>query len=83
MWHNEYIRNLPPLTRKNNNCNIAVGSIVLIKQEGKPRIEWPLALILKLIPGRDGLIRAVQLKTASGTFTRAIKKLVHLEMNEM
>ena len=83
IWQNEYIRNLPPLTRKNGNCNIAVGSIVLIKQEGKPRIEWPLALILKLIPGRDGLIRAVQLKTETGTFTRAIKKLVHLEMNEM
>ena len=83
IWQTEYIRNLPPLKRKNDNHSLAVGSIVLIKEEGKPRIEWPLALILKLIPGRDGLIRAVQLKTARGNFTRAIKKLVRLEIEGM
>ena len=71
------------MKRKNDNHSLAVGSIVLIKEEGKPRIEWPLALILKLIPGRDGLIRAVQLKTARGNFTRAIKKLVRLEIEGM
>ncbi|GFS06433.1 Pao retrotransposon peptidase superfamily [Elysia marginata] len=63
-WQNEYIRYLPPLRLKKPNDDLKEGSMVLITDEGKPRLQWPLAIVTKLYPGRDGLIRAVDLRTA-------------------
>ena len=49
--------------------------MVLISDEGKPRLQWPLAIVTKLCSGRDGLIRAVDLRTAKGKISRPIQKL--------
>ena len=81
-WHNEYIRYLPPLRLKKPNDELKEGSMVLIRDEGKPRLQWPLAIVTKLYSGRDGLIRAVDLRTAKGKISRTIQKLHKLEMFE-
>ncbi|GFS19766.1 Pao retrotransposon peptidase superfamily [Elysia marginata] len=56
--------------------------MVLIRDEGDPRLQWPLAIVTKLYPGRDGLIRAVDLRTAKYKISRPIQKLHKLEMFE-
>ena len=56
--------------------------MVLVRDEGKPRLQWPLAVVTKLYPGRDGLIRAVELRTGKGKISRPIQKLHKLEMFE-
>ncbi|KAK3756708.1 hypothetical protein RRG08_035464 [Elysia crispata] len=61
-------------------CDIGVGSMVLVREDGKPRLQWPLGVITKTFVGRDGLIRAVELKTKKGHFTRALQKLHKLEL---
>ncbi|RLU15217.1 hypothetical protein DMN91_012211 [Ooceraea biroi] len=55
-----------------------VGSLVLITDERFPPCKWPLARVLLLIPGKDGLTRVVTLKTATTTLTRPITKLALL-----
>lgn len=80
IWRNDYIRNLPPMKAKKANADVKVGTLVLIKKEGKPRLQWPLGIISKLFPGKDGLIRAVELKTAKGVLCRAVQKLFKLEV---
>ncbi|KAF6216059.1 hypothetical protein GE061_000397 [Apolygus lucorum] len=57
-----------------------VGEIVLIGSDDKKRIDWPLAVIVELIPGQDGKCRAVKLRTANGIFTRAIQHIYPLEV---
>ncbi|UYV66373.1 hypothetical protein LAZ67_4001480 [Cordylochernes scorpioides] len=42
-----------------------VGDMVLIGQESLKRLHWPLARIIQLYPGKDGLLRVAKVKTSS------------------
>jgi hypothetical protein len=59
--------------------NFAVGDVVLLVEEHTPRNLWPLGRISDVFPGRDGLVRSVQVTTRSSGFVRAINKLCLLE----
>ena len=50
-------RNLPQSGRQPK-----VGEVVLIKNEMLPRGRWKVARVSKLTPGRDGVVRRVELK---------------------
>ena len=81
-WTNSYILNLPPIVKGfSSNCKLKKGSMVLVREDNLPRMNWPLGLIVKTFPGKDGIIRAVDVKTSKGVFTRAIQKLHYLEMD--
>ena len=58
-----------------------LNEMVIIAEESKRRNRWELGIITRLIPGKDGAIRAaeVQLLSGQGTCTRAIQKLVPVE----
>jgi hypothetical protein len=55
------------------------GDVVLIIDHNAPRGQWPLARVLKAIPGVDGRVRVVQLKTPSGICTRPVSQICLLE----
>ena len=40
--------------------------------------QWPLARVVKVHPGRDGLVRVVTVKTNNGIYTRPVNKTVAL-----
>ncbi|KAG5859437.1 Protein of unknown function DUF5641, partial [Gonioctena quinquepunctata] len=44
------------------------------------KFEWPMGRVVETIPGRDGEIRVVRLKTASGELVRPVQRLLMLEM---
>ncbi|XP_035221840.1 nuclear pore complex protein Nup205-like [Stegodyphus dumicola] len=48
--------------------------------DNRKRLFWPLARITELIPGRDGKIRTVKLKTRHGTVIRPIQRIFPLEI---
>ena len=82
-WVKEYLPNLQ-LRQKwlETKGNLQTGSIVLILDESLPRNNWPLGRVLKTFPGRDGLVRSVQVKTANNVLVRPINKLCLLESPE-
>lgn len=45
------------------------------------RLNWPLGRIIEIFPGRDGKVRVVKLKTATGYLTRPVQRLYHLELS--
>jgi len=66
--------------------NIGVNDIVLIKYKGLPRNQWPLAVVVKVTPDKDGLVGRIRVKvgirgTAPVTILeRSVHKLVlHIE----
>ena len=61
--------------------DVKVGDVVLIENEGKRRISWPMARIIEVHPGRDGHIRVVRLKTSSGELIRPIQRIFPLEIS--
>ncbi|GFO18177.1 Bel12-ag transposon polyprotein [Plakobranchus ocellatus] len=81
IWKSEYLRNLPPLTLKSKKTNnsLQLDSVVLIRDEKKPRMWWPLGKVVKLYNGIDGKVRAAQLKTEKGLITRSINHICLLE----
>ncbi|XP_063979927.1 uncharacterized protein LOC135163952 [Diachasmimorpha longicaudata] len=62
-------------------ANITIGSVVLISDERFPPCKWPLARVQAVHPGNDGLIRVVDLKTATSELQRPIHKLCLLPID--
>ena len=80
-WTNNYILNLPPIVKGfSSNCKLRKGSMVLVREDNLPRLTWPLGIIVNVFPGRDGIIRSVEVKTAKGVFIRSIQRLHDLEI---
>ena len=51
-----------------------------MKTDSKNRGTWPLAIVNEVYPGGDGVIRAVQLKTAKSMLERPVQHLYPLEL---
>ena len=81
VWSDDYLRNLPPSVAKfQRRGQLSEGSVVLIHEENLPRLRWPVGVVVKLHPGRDGLVRAADVKTKRGVYTRAVQRLHNLEV---
>ena len=57
-----------------------VGDVVIIKDDKKNRNQCKLAVVTRLIKGRDGVFRGASLKTSKETLERAIQHLYPLEL---
>ena len=81
VWSSEYLRSLPAAVQKfKKQGNLQVGSVVLIREDNLPRMKWCLGVVEKLHEGRDGIPRAVDLRTSQGRKTRAVQRLYNLEI---
>ncbi|KAL0830137.1 hypothetical protein ABMA28_003594 [Loxostege sticticalis] len=76
-WHKYYLNILQNRPKwRNDQCNVKLGSLVILKQDNIPTMSWPMARIVKLFEGHDGKVRAVEVRTPNNrTHTRAIHKI--------
>ncbi|GFT48723.1 uncharacterized protein NPIL_309081 [Nephila pilipes] len=79
-FRKEYLGQLVQKHNEKQSRNPQIGEIVLIGEDNKKRLFWPLAKIIELIPGRDGKICTVKLKTQHGTVLRPIQRIYSLEI---
>ena len=80
MWTKFYLPSLAIRKKwKREQENLAVGDVVLIIDANLPRGQWKIGHIERIFPGKDGLVRVVEVKTAAGLYTRAIHRLCLLE----
>ena len=66
-WKEEYLTGLMEVYRpkdKQQEPNISVGDIVLLKDDSKKRAFWNLCKILELIVGTDGRVRSAKIQIA-------------------
>ena len=56
-----------------------VGDVVIVKGENKNRNTWKLGKIVRLITGRDGVVRGVELQTENGRLERPLQLIYPLE----
>ena len=79
-WKSEY---LPTLTQRPTAAldtpNLKVDELVLVGNDDTKRGKWPLGRVTRVIPGNDGVVRVVEVKTKDGTYTRPVAKLYRLE----
>ena len=78
-WSAEYLGQLQNRNKwRHTTPNYKVGDIVCVKGEQTSPTKWPLARIIKVTPGKDGLVRVVTIRTSKGVYTRPITRLVPL-----
>ncbi|XP_033105089.1 uncharacterized protein LOC117107502 [Anneissia japonica] len=79
-WRKEY---LPLLQTKQRwttpNRNIKVNDLVLVVDDNAPRDQWPLGRVVKVFPGKDGMVRQVEVRLGSKVLMRPVAKLCLLE----
>lgn len=79
IWSDEYISTLQKRNKWTEvNDNLKIGDIVLIKDEINPPLRWPLAKIVATFPGKDGLVRTVEVATGTKIYKRPVGKLAKL-----
>jgi hypothetical protein len=81
-WIHEF---LPTLLRREKWCQpsrpIQIDDIVLEVNEALPRNQWPLGIVTKLYPGRDGVSRVVDIRMGNkSTYKRLVAKLCVLDV---
>ena len=88
-WKNEYLMELRDshrhTSKSTNPTPIAVGDMVVVHDEERPRGFWRLAKVEHLITGADGLVRGATIRVKpksrrSSTLRRPIQLLYPLEI---
>lgn len=89
-WKLEYLNELREHHRhlkrfQSNSKAIAVGDIVLIYDEDKPRLLWKLGKVETVMEGADGAVRGASVRVKAGgkyaVLNRPVQHLIPLEVN--
>jgi hypothetical protein len=81
-FQKEYLALLVSHGKSRKSRMVKVGDVVLVGNDMKKRIDWPLGLVKEVTPGPDGHVRLARVKTAGGILTRPAQRLYHLEVND-
>ena len=78
-WSTEYLVALRKCNKwHSRHRNVYIRDIVLVQEDNLIPSKWPLARVTQVHVGPDGVIRVVVIKTAQGTYTRPVNKVVVL-----
>lgn len=81
-WHVEYLHTLNQRAKWHiDSKEPKIGSLVIIKDDQLKPLQWSLARIVKLHPGRDGISRVATVKTQNGQLQRPLVKLCPLPID--
>ncbi len=75
-WSKEYVQHLRRFNKWHSpQRNFEVGDLVCLHEDNLASTKWPLARVVSVHPGTDGLVRVVTVKTSHGTYTRPVTKV--------
>ncbi|XP_062537976.1 uncharacterized protein LOC134206287 [Armigeres subalbatus] len=82
-WSTSYLSDLQNRTKWIvEKKNLAVDTMVLLKDENQPPLRWPLGRIVEIHHGNDGNVRVVKVRTQDGLYTRAVSKICVLPIQD-
>lgn len=80
-WIKGYLPKLAPRSKWFSKANpLQVGEMVLIKDDEQKRGYYPIGIVIKVFPGEDGQVRAVEVKTTRGLFVRPAVKVFSIDV---
>ena len=78
-WSNEYVTTLRRITKWHRpSRNMQPGDLVILQEDNMIPSKWPLARVMQVFPGSDGIVRVVTVKTSAGIYKRPITKMALL-----
>ncbi|XP_065076229.1 uncharacterized protein LOC135699811 [Ochlerotatus camptorhynchus] len=81
-WSTDYLQELQRRQRDFKITKFKIGALVLIVDDNLPPLQWSLARITELHPGKDGHVRVVTMKTKDSIIKRAVKNVCLLPLDE-
>lgn len=82
-WLKEYLPTLAPRGEAGSaRENIKIGDLVVIADGMLPRNLWPRGIVIHVHPGKDGVVRSVEVRTRGGIFRRPARRLIVLPKEE-
>ncbi|XP_033228948.1 uncharacterized protein LOC117180562 [Belonocnema kinseyi] len=83
-WQKEYLNEMIARSKWQSTThqdNIAIGTLVVVKEDNLPPLKRSLARIIEIHPGQDGIVREVTFKGKSGIARSALKTLYPLPID--
>ena len=82
-WSKEYITELQTRTKwtKSYLDHLKLNSLVLIRDNNQPPMNWKLGRVVQLHPGTDGIVRVVSIRTTDTTIKRAVNQVYVLPIS--
>nr|CAI5825841.1 unnamed protein product [Callosobruchus analis] len=83
-WSKEYVSELQQRHKwsSSQGC-LAVGDMVLVKDDNLPPMNWRLGRVVSVYSGSDSVKRVANIQTRNGLIKRSFAKLCPLPMNNM
>lgn len=83
VWYKQYLNVLQCRPKwQVAQCNIKVGTLVLLVEQNTPPMTWPMARVTQVFPGKDNKVRAFEVMTPNRrTHIRSITKVCVLPVN--
>lgn len=81
-WKSEYLNTLTQRAKWTKHSKpLSIGSMVIIKDDIRAPLHWPIGRVIELIPGTDGVVRMAIVKTSQNNrIHRPLVKLCPLPM---
>ncbi|XP_028167249.1 uncharacterized protein LOC114357705 isoform X2 [Ostrinia furnacalis] len=81
-WYSQYLSQLNVRNKWSKQLpDVEEGSLVLLKGDNVPPLQWPMARVTRVFRGSDGRVRVAELKTATGLTRRSINKMCILPID--
>ncbi|XP_043064474.1 uncharacterized protein LOC122320346 [Drosophila ficusphila] len=78
-WSTAYLSLLQERGKwRSEKANLSPGSIVIIKDDNLPSLQWRMGRVESIVLGPDGVARVAVIRTAAGIIRRAVGKLAVL-----
>uniref|UniRef100_S4PPD8 DUF5641 domain-containing protein n=2 Tax=Pararge aegeria TaxID=116150 RepID=S4PPD8_9NEOP len=78
-WRMEYLHGLQVRLKWNTpSVPITPGTVVVVINDNVPPLAWPLAVVEKVHPSKDGVIRVATVKISGRTYVRPVVRLCPL-----
>ena len=75
-WRKEYLQGLQARSKWNNEqVNLQVGDVVIIKDDNAPRNQWLLGRVEETIASDDDLVRQVKVRLATKWIDRKGRRM--------
>lgn len=81
-WQKEYLTKLQRKQKwTTGDRTVQKGTLVLLKEDNLPSLQWALGKIQEVHPGSDGEVRVITVKTVKGLFKRSVRDACPIPMD--
>jgi len=82
-WRRDYLSQLQTRDKwaTSTGPELEINSVVMIRDDNLPPLQWRIGRVTDVQPGADGVVRVATVRTADGSFKRAVRQLCPLPIN--